>query len=85
MGDGSASVRHHDPRSAAAVMAGTFQPRHYDTLEEELLGQHMLADFAAAMGASALVAPFVRYVCVRLWCENVFDLCALRVYRRTLV
>ncbi len=64
MGDGSASVRHHDPRSAAAVMAGTFQPRHYNTLEEEFLGQHILADLAAAMGASALVAPFVRYVCV---------------------
>lgn len=53
-------MRHQDARAAAAIIAGTFEPRHYDTLEEELLGQHMLADLAAAMGASALVAPFVR-------------------------
>lgn len=48
--------------AAAGVMAQTFQPHQYDTLEEELLGQHLLADLGAAMGASALVAPFVRYV-----------------------
>lgn len=53
--------------TAAAVMTSTFTKgqqinNSFETLEEEYLGQHMLGDLAAAMGASALVAPFVRYV-----------------------
>jgi hypothetical protein len=60
--DSSTSVRPSDPRAVAAgVMSGTFQPHQHNTLEDELLGQHIFADLIAAMGASAMVAPFVRY------------------------
>lgn len=54
-----------DHRAAAvSVTTSSFLPGvHYDNLEGEYLGQHLLADVGAAAAASALVAPFVR--CVR--------------------
>lgn len=49
--------------AAASVTTASFLPSvHIDNLEGELLGQHILADVGAAAAASAMVAPFVRYV-----------------------
>lgn len=49
--------------AAASVTTSSFLPGiHLETLEGELLGRHLLADLGAAAAASALVAPFVRYV-----------------------
>lgn len=47
--------------AAASVTTSSFLPGvHFDNLEGELLGRHLLADVGAAAAASALVAPFVR-------------------------
>lgn len=49
--------------AAASVTTSSFLPGvRLETLEGELLGRHLLADLGAAAAASALVAPFVRYV-----------------------